>query len=421
MSGFYDSVEKVPFTAKDIAKYLLYLSKEDNLNVTDVTNLKIQKLLYFGYGHYLALYGTPLFSEKIEAWKYGPVVRERYDKYKKYGDSPIKFPMKIDLSIYSEKSKDFLGKLLKKYRTVEAYDLVDMTHQPGFPWKNAYKKGRNTIIPDDEMFEHFKSLSLLEELKLDYGDSKKRKLSSEENEFEDTASRAKQKMKIDFLGQTTSNKQEEEDKLNHFPSIQKQRGVDTAAILSSLSITPSETLSLNSSSSSSSSTTLSHREIIIESGDSFVSKEETKKSDLRTEVMLDPLPATNLASSMPPSLYDKDKKGEDILDYHHKESELRVITRPIKLLMKTWYKREKEKEGFAPLEAACRDFSEGDYSKIPLSFPPYISKLLIRPRDTFPSLHKAISDEIIKKIVNDALKEVLEELRDEQMKSTAEV
>ena len=39
-----------------------------------VSNLKLQKLLYYVQGFHLAVFGEPLFEEEIEAWMYGPVV-----------------------------------------------------------------------------------------------------------------------------------------------------------------------------------------------------------------------------------------------------------------------------------------------------------------------------------------------------------
>jgi uncharacterized phage-associated protein len=34
---------------------------------TDVSNLRVQKLLYYAQGHYLVTKGTPLFDEAIQA------------------------------------------------------------------------------------------------------------------------------------------------------------------------------------------------------------------------------------------------------------------------------------------------------------------------------------------------------------------
>ena len=72
--------------AKSTANYLIYIML-DAFN--DLTNMKVNKLVYFAQGHCLSKYGRPLFTEPIEAWPHGPVVPEVYRAYRKYGDRPI--------------------------------------------------------------------------------------------------------------------------------------------------------------------------------------------------------------------------------------------------------------------------------------------------------------------------------------------
>ena len=71
----------------EVANYTLFFAyKRGDL----LTNLKLQKLLYYIQAWFLVKnQGQPLFKENIEAWQYGPVVREIYDKYKCFGRNPI--------------------------------------------------------------------------------------------------------------------------------------------------------------------------------------------------------------------------------------------------------------------------------------------------------------------------------------------
>ena len=78
---------EVSLSAIDIAAYFVELAS--NINENDLTNLKLQKLLYFAQGKYLSKYNAPLFKEEIEAWFLGPVVREVYEEYKICGAFPI--------------------------------------------------------------------------------------------------------------------------------------------------------------------------------------------------------------------------------------------------------------------------------------------------------------------------------------------
>ena len=62
-------------TAFDVANYFLSIPEYE-----DLTNLKLQKLVYYAQGIHLAIYGKPLFNEAIKAWEHGPVVPELYRK-----------------------------------------------------------------------------------------------------------------------------------------------------------------------------------------------------------------------------------------------------------------------------------------------------------------------------------------------------
>jgi uncharacterized phage-associated protein len=60
------------YSAFDIAQYFLWKAQESNQEL--LSNMKLQKLVYYAQGLHLALNDAPLFKGKIEAWTYGPVV-----------------------------------------------------------------------------------------------------------------------------------------------------------------------------------------------------------------------------------------------------------------------------------------------------------------------------------------------------------
>ena len=75
----------------DVAQFFIGLANEQANNEQGdmMTNLRLQKLLYFAQGWHLARYGKPLFDDDIEAWQYGPVVPSVYNAYKQYGRGGI--------------------------------------------------------------------------------------------------------------------------------------------------------------------------------------------------------------------------------------------------------------------------------------------------------------------------------------------
>lgn len=108
-----------------------------------ITNLKLQKVLYFAQAYYLAKFKRPLFSNKIEAWEYGPVVPKVYEDYKKHKSNPI--ISEKDASSLSDKDKEIVKNIWDAFGGYSAGRLVDITHAHT-PWKEAYQRKRNTIF-----------------------------------------------------------------------------------------------------------------------------------------------------------------------------------------------------------------------------------------------------------------------------------
>jgi uncharacterized phage-associated protein len=143
------------FSALLIASQFINLASE--LDENDLTNLKLQKLLYFAQGKYLAQTSTRLFQEDIEAWKLGPVVKDVYHAFKSCGAFPITvFDMKTETKDLTPDALEFIKGIWSEYGKFAASYLVDLTHKTGTPWYESYKKG-DTVIPDGKMIEYFSS------------------------------------------------------------------------------------------------------------------------------------------------------------------------------------------------------------------------------------------------------------------------
>ncbi len=66
----------------DIAEYFIYLSNKSDRHIT---NLKLQKLVYYAQAWHLVFFNRKLYDAPIEAWIHGPAVRSLYKKYKRSG------------------------------------------------------------------------------------------------------------------------------------------------------------------------------------------------------------------------------------------------------------------------------------------------------------------------------------------------
>ncbi len=143
-------------SASHIAKYFLAHSCDRDEGDL-ISNLKLQKLLYYAQGFSLAIYGRPLFPDRLEAWTHGPVVPSVYREYSYCGSGAIPEPSDFDLANYDEDTKSLLDEVYSVYGQYSAWKLANTTHQEP-PWKDAYRRGASTEISLDSMRDYFATL-----------------------------------------------------------------------------------------------------------------------------------------------------------------------------------------------------------------------------------------------------------------------
>jgi uncharacterized phage-associated protein len=118
------------YKATDVARQIISAAHTCG---DEITPLKLQKILYYTQGAYLALKGRPAFDEEILAWRLGPVVYSVYSEFKECKDKPIPPQSKVALD---DGDDIFISEVYKKYRGFTAGQLVDKTHEES-PWKDA--------------------------------------------------------------------------------------------------------------------------------------------------------------------------------------------------------------------------------------------------------------------------------------------
>lgn len=114
---------------------------------TEMTNLKLNKLVYFAQAVSLKQYGVPLFSDEIQAWSYGPVEPEVYYAFQRYGKDVVRHPEgSYETSVQLVK---VARKVMETYGELTAFDLVRISHREGSAWKSVYKPNANNVITHD--------------------------------------------------------------------------------------------------------------------------------------------------------------------------------------------------------------------------------------------------------------------------------
>lgn len=121
----------------DVAKYFIIKAYEDEKEA-DMTNMKVQKLLYYAQSLHLALFDQPLFKEEIQAWRYGPVCPNAYQFYSCFEAQQLDIPEPDFLENICQEKKELLEEVWQYFGEYHAYYLSGMTHLE-FPWINARK------------------------------------------------------------------------------------------------------------------------------------------------------------------------------------------------------------------------------------------------------------------------------------------
>lgn len=162
------------YKASEIAKFVVNYADELGMNVS---NMKLQKILYYLQGFSYSIFGEQLFCDEIEAWPYGPVVREVYIDFNVFGSDKIPayndvlefiFSFEDDkankeikdyVSIFSEGVRDFLYRYTDRLLMFSASELVASTHADGTPWASTFESNRKRIIPKETIKSYFEALS----------------------------------------------------------------------------------------------------------------------------------------------------------------------------------------------------------------------------------------------------------------------
>lgn len=157
-----------PYDPRGVANLLLDVADSRS---RIVTNLALQKLMYFAHAIFLINNKIPLVSGYFEAWQHGPVHPVLYKSFRSAGASPIKFrAFKTDLltgevttvpAPESQLVRDLASRIMDSYGLMTPGRLVDVSHAKNGPWDFVVSKAKESMafgmrIPDSVIAERFK-------------------------------------------------------------------------------------------------------------------------------------------------------------------------------------------------------------------------------------------------------------------------
>lgn len=156
----------IMFDVRKVANAILDHSDAQGMAIT---NMALNKLVYFSHGWHLAIYDRPLVDSRFEAWQFGPVHPQLYKQFKVFGDQPIltraervdfitggyvavEYDFDANTMLHIEKIVDFYGGM-------SAAKLSSISHERGAPWDivwNSSGSSPGMSLSDEVTREYYK-------------------------------------------------------------------------------------------------------------------------------------------------------------------------------------------------------------------------------------------------------------------------
>ena len=151
-------MNKRKYTAKEIAKWFINRAAKDINNGGEyLTQLKLQKLMYYAKGFYYVFENDSLFNEKVSAQKFGPVVKDLVKDLKTYGRGPIVNEFTNECDIKNPIVLNILNFVYDKVGMYSTHTLVEFTHSES-PWNEVKTLGCN--ISEEVISDFFRNMYL---------------------------------------------------------------------------------------------------------------------------------------------------------------------------------------------------------------------------------------------------------------------
>ena len=142
-------------SAKDVSLYVIDWGHKHH---SEITNLRLQKLLYFIQGENIRANNPRLIEDNFYAWKLGPVIPSVYEEYRIYSSFVIPHFVVKELPVFGERDQEVIEYTLEAYSQYSTWDLVNLTHSQA-PWKYSYEIfGNSALIPYESIERYFKGV-----------------------------------------------------------------------------------------------------------------------------------------------------------------------------------------------------------------------------------------------------------------------
>ena len=144
------------YDARQVANWFVARAQQDGRILSIMSLLK---LTYIAHGWHLELRDSPLFSNEVEAWRYGPVIPAVYNDFRSQGVN-VRNPVgTVSPATFKPEDASLLDQVWQIYGNLSPFQLSALTHVPGGPWDIATKMGGYYApMPIELIQQHYKLL-----------------------------------------------------------------------------------------------------------------------------------------------------------------------------------------------------------------------------------------------------------------------
>ncbi|NKS77962.1 DUF4065 domain-containing protein [Rhodococcus hoagii] len=119
--------------AHDVAAHILRTK-------SSLSGVSLQKLLYYAHAWHLVAFDSPLFSERIEAWKLGPVVYDVWDSHRNQRVVSVQDVLsRCSTEVLNESEAAVVDAVVELFSDLDQWKLADLVHEER-PWIDAYHR-----------------------------------------------------------------------------------------------------------------------------------------------------------------------------------------------------------------------------------------------------------------------------------------
>lgn len=146
------------YSSLSVANAFIELAKNEGKTVS---NMQLQKLVFFAHGYVLAFLNKELTSDKAKAWTFGPVYPALYNSLRYYGANGTD-QILYGIPSIDKKSDQFtiIKNVWEAYKHHTATQLSRISHNIGSSWYQTWETNNQKFeeIPNNIIREYYLGL-----------------------------------------------------------------------------------------------------------------------------------------------------------------------------------------------------------------------------------------------------------------------